>query len=1544
MKAASDADAVGVAREKADAGVLGPAGEAPGASRKPAVSLPKAGGAVRGLGEKFTVNAVNGTGALAVPLPLSPGRDGFTPSLRLSYDSGAGNGPFGIGWSLDVPAIARRTDRGLPRYDDEAESDVFVLAGAEDLVPELDAGGRRISKPRRLHGVDYEVRPYRPRVEGPYARIERWTALASGVSHWRTISSDNVTTLYGFDPGSSIAEAPGSPRVFSYLACRRFDGKGNLIVYSYTALPGTEVPLAAAHEANREPVERGRQRYLSSVRYGNVDPWFADWSEGGSEPPLPDPQGWHFELVLDYGEHDREAPLPGQARACPPRPDAFSSCRAGFEVRTYRRCQRALMFHHFEREPEVGRNCLVRALELRYADQEATPAAAAPVHSLLSSIVSVGYRREGGGYRSRALPPLELEYSRPEVDPTVRELDGGSRQNLPEGLDGSRYRWVDLDSEGLPGALADDGVAWRYKRNLSPLTGVAPAGVAPPPVRARLGPAELIGELPVEHRLGAAQLLDLGGGGRQELVRFGGGTPGRSRRGADGGWEPFVAWSSLPAVDWSDPSLRFVDLSGDGRADVLIGEDGLWTVHESLGEEGFAAARKVPAPWDEERGARPLFADGTETVHLADLSGDGLSDVVRIRNGEVCYWPNLGYGRFGRRVTMDAAPRFADSEGFDPRRVRLVDVDGSGTTDLLYVGADGVQVCFNRSANSWSRPQQLAVFPAADEISSVQAIDLLGTGTACLVWSSPLPAAAGSPLRYVDLMGGRKPHLLTRVRNNLGAETRLHYAPSTRFYLEDREAGRPWATRLPFPVQVVERIEVFDWVGRSRFVGRYAYHHGYFDEAEREFRGFGMVEEWDTEEHRDDASFAVIENWDAASWSPPVRTKTWFHNGEFAEAATLSRHFRREYWAEPSPAQDDGAAAALLPDSALESGLDPEEEREARRALKGRVLRREVYGEDGDDEDEDEQRKRKGASRAKVPYLVEESNYAVRRVQARGPNRHAVFASDPRESVHREYERVADDPRVTHEVTLECDAFGHPRRGVAIAYPRRAPKPAPEPKLRKEFQTMLAYDQARLHVTGTEHLYTTLDSPARDAHRIPQPCETIVAELSGLAPAGGGGELGLFTFAELERGWDEVWKPARDVPYEEVHAADVDGEGAPPSAKGRRIVEHTRRRYRRDDLDGLLPQGEHQPLALPGRSYTLALTPGLLSRVLGGVVGGAELSEGGYLQLPGHPGWWIASELEYYSAGDADPAAVELSRAQEHFFARRRSVDAFGAVQRFDPDAYDLLPARFTDAAGNAESAANDYRVLAPIEVTDPNGNRRLVVYDALGQAVGSAVQGKTGEGLGDSLAGFEPDLDDAEVAAAMADPLNVGRELLAQASWRTVYDLEAYRRTRDQAEPLAPAAYVVERETHVSDLKPGEESRLVHAFAYFDGMARTVQRKALAEPGPLQPGGPEVPRWVVSGWTVRDNKDREVRRYEPFFSPGHGFGADPRAGAGKTTFYDPRGRAVAVLNPDDTWAKTVFDAWRREEWDGNDTVGISDPRADPDVGAHFRRLLEAEG
>jgi hypothetical protein len=106
-------------------------------SPPPAVSLPKGGGAIKGMGEKFAANPVTGTGSMTVPIATSPGRSGFGPQLSLSYDSGAGNGPFGFGWSLSLPSITRKTDKGLPRYDDATESDVFILSGAEDLVPVL---------------------------------------------------------------------------------------------------------------------------------------------------------------------------------------------------------------------------------------------------------------------------------------------------------------------------------------------------------------------------------------------------------------------------------------------------------------------------------------------------------------------------------------------------------------------------------------------------------------------------------------------------------------------------------------------------------------------------------------------------------------------------------------------------------------------------------------------------------------------------------------------------------------------------------------------------------------------------------------------------------------------------------------------------------------------------------------------------------------------------------------------------------------------------------------------------------------------------------------------------------------------------------------------------------------------------------------------------------------------------------------------------------------------------------------------------------------
>src|SRR5712675_1694879 len=136
----------------------------------PTISLPKGGGAIRGIGEKFAANPVTGTGSMSVPLATSPGRSGFGPQLSISYDSGSGNGPFGFGWSLSLPSITRKTDKGLPQYRDVEESDVFILSGADDLVPVLKQQCNDWvlqDVPDKTIGTDtYHIKRYRPRIEG----------------------------------------------------------------------------------------------------------------------------------------------------------------------------------------------------------------------------------------------------------------------------------------------------------------------------------------------------------------------------------------------------------------------------------------------------------------------------------------------------------------------------------------------------------------------------------------------------------------------------------------------------------------------------------------------------------------------------------------------------------------------------------------------------------------------------------------------------------------------------------------------------------------------------------------------------------------------------------------------------------------------------------------------------------------------------------------------------------------------------------------------------------------------------------------------------------------------------------------------------------------------------------------------------------------------------------------------------------------------------------------------------------------------------------
>ena len=474
------------------------------------------------MGEKFGANPVTGTGSATIPIYTSPGRSGFAPSVSLSYDSGRGNSPFGLGWSLELPQITRKTDKGLPQYKDEEESDIFILSGAEDLMPRLvQSEGQWIrdsASVRTVYGREYRIHRYRPRVEGLFARIERWTNRADQEdTFWRIISKDNITTWYGVTSESRIADPADPGRVFNWLICQSYDDKGNVAQYQYKAEDSTGVDLTQANERNRSDTTRSSMRYIKSILYGNRTPYFPDLNADAS---VPLPSDWCFQLVFDYGDQDLQNPVPqdeGLPWTC--RFDPYSTYRSTFECRIYRLCRRALLFHHFADQPDVGLNCLVRSTDLSHAAAPSDPTI--PGYSYLLSATQTSYvRNPSGGYYSDSLPPLQFDYTVAEVDETVREIEGESLRNQPYGLDGSKYRWVDLDGEGLSGILTEQGGSWFYKPNLSPVNQQTRNGslltlpcfgsvqsVALQPSLAALGQ-------------GQQQLMDLSGDGRLDIVEF----------------------------------------------------------------------------------------------------------------------------------------------------------------------------------------------------------------------------------------------------------------------------------------------------------------------------------------------------------------------------------------------------------------------------------------------------------------------------------------------------------------------------------------------------------------------------------------------------------------------------------------------------------------------------------------------------------------------------------------------------------------------------------------------------------------------------------------------------------------------------------------------------------------------------------------------------------------------------------------------------------------------------------------------------------------
>ena len=103
--------------------------------------------------------------------------------------------------------------------------------------------------------------------------------------------------------------------------------------------------------------------------------------------------------------------------------------------------------------------------------------------------------------------------------------------------------------------------------------------------------------------------------------------------------------------------------------------------------------------------------------------------------------------------------------------------NGQPRDDVFFIAGT-----FGESATrAFTVPAATALFlPLLNNVTHIPLRPQPAVKQASLVWSSCLPGNLRQPMRYIDVMGGQKPHLLVCSRNNLGADTRVTYAPSMR--------------------------------------------------------------------------------------------------------------------------------------------------------------------------------------------------------------------------------------------------------------------------------------------------------------------------------------------------------------------------------------------------------------------------------------------------------------------------------------------------------------------------------------------------------------------------------------------------------------------------------------------------------------------------------------------------------------------------------------------------------------------------------------------
>jgi RHS repeat-associated protein len=845
-----------------------------------------------------TVDLSTGAGRASIPFKLPTARGKAQPTLALMYDSNAGLGFAGQGWTLDLPAITRGTGAGFPRFIDRAPSDPngdqFTFGG-QQLVAVCTVSGTSTCTglaageqlPANLQGWTY----FRTQVDN-FSRFfwspdhRTWRVQSqSGIELVFGVPLDGTIDESGLERDDSMPMVGSNTNVYEWLLVRQTDASGaNPIVYKWQALQSS-APLSAAPGV----------RYLTDIyatptnemRASTPPSGFAQhvhltW-DGVTDPVRIQTPVWrHVPLYHLTGIDVTSKPITTSAQ------------------------RKVVRRYHLKYSTDAMGG---RALLTRFDVEGACGALEDVQTGLLPPVTTCA-----------SLPGAIFDYTNPDIAPAIAfsDTDGSFGAPWTSGPDlkmtsatlvsdaspsfllgplytnvnyvrisrlmGRRFDYLPKPATNgsILGSMGVNSDLWGLEDRTAPNTRIAALEDIVPGA-----PHAILGDWFGDTNVNILWLNDK----NNTYEAYSADRTSSKLVGGGPFYLPAIFTQPNVKANWS--SGKALDIDGDGLTDMALipSLSGLQVRRTSFFSQKDRLGNVQPFSRNTTATCYPDTSTlGGVTVggiarSFADMDGDGLADVVIVQTMPasaahpnetmVRFWKNRGDGRFGLDIGTTSGGCFNGASGeaqlslgvtgavLSDQRVAVHDVTGDGLPDVLILrdrpGTDpvidvyvqtkvdltGKGLSFRLSGSvrtadgidPYSNGPRQAV--ASDSVTMMFA-DFEGIGVDDVVVRGIAKDKLGSFNSYINIFGMTKhtrPSMLQLIQSDAGATTEFVYKPALSMGIH-----------MPEQRELVTKITVSNGGQASKLVGgairqvtNYSYSQPMYDARDRAFLGFRSV-------------------------------------------------------------------------------------------------------------------------------------------------------------------------------------------------------------------------------------------------------------------------------------------------------------------------------------------------------------------------------------------------------------------------------------------------------------------------------------------------------------------------------------------------------------------------------------------------------------------------------------------------------------------------------------------------------------------------------